>query len=482
MEAVEKTILDLNIQCLHKMLSYLENVDFVNLAEAFNITDRNIKELENSEDDTENLTKTKFTQFANILMNVFLLKNGPWIGIRDKYQFYLKLLHHFGGVIKELGVDFRYNKNDSEMEVELGMAIQKYCRESLVYLRMDSMSGAMFSNLSQPFPNVKEVRLQCGKLNANASKFNNWFPKMSKLWLLEIQFAEPECIENHFPNLVDLIISNGWEEVTSKAPESFVSISHFSIALHLNPQLKSLHLGRIECYDGKKVEWNEFLLNFIKRKLPNLYSLSFDRTSFYKFKGFEDSISIDSLTSLNLHGFCDFSKFKIKSNQLKSLTFKTDKLNSNTFDAVIKYLNSNSTIESLTLYAMRDCYELHSEEMINTINALPNLKTLAIMEEWKDNVTIDSIVQLLSSCKQITKLQVFCDFESILRYSNQTNIKESVEKFARDHAFDANPWNIAYFREFNKRTKSHVLFKKGGIKRDPRFYNIYTEGFLPLYN
>lgn len=107
MAAIGITLLDLNIQCLRKIFGYFENIDIVSVAEAFNITDKNVNELAKTDDNTEQLIKSKFLRFATTLQEQFTKTYGSSIYVElDRFKLHRGVIRHFGGLITELDVNF----------------------------------------------------------------------------------------------------------------------------------------------------------------------------------------------------------------------------------------------------------------------------------------------------------------------------------------------------------------------------------------
>ncbi|XP_055297624.1 uncharacterized protein LOC129566095 [Sitodiplosis mosellana] len=409
MTIVQPTLLDLNIQCLRELRRYLNICDIVSLAEAYNITESNVNELENSEDNTEHLTKSKFIQFAWAVQEMFLHINGPSININhtdrslndinNEFQFYVKLLRHFGSYIKELNVIVR--KEGIEAGKLFGDAIQTYCRESLVSIKVTSIDGDFLSNISQPFPNVETLKICGEQLGVNPIKFNKWFPKLRSLEFGDTNFTNPECIEHHFPQLTRLVIQNQKNFSTG-----FLTCTSLGIALHLNPQLESLRIS--DAFGlANAINFNKSLLVFIKRKLPNLRRLQLISRQ-YGWRGDSEFISIDSLTRLKVVAYESESLMTIpvRSNQMTQLHLKILN-NFDGFDGIMEFVKKNATVYALTISAKIKHFHLNDDKFANFISGLKYLKTLAIEYYWQDNEAIDAIVHFLSICSKIKRFDIF---------------------------------------------------------------------------
>lgn len=248
--------------------------DIINIADAIGITEQRVKALKSAIRNDQSHPNIKFLRFAKAVQQAFDEESGTYLCIDGSTSSFdinevKKLLHHFDDRVMSLTVNY---PSDRTMIAAIDDMVQKHFRYSTLYpLELCNVNEHVFETITGPFLDMEDVYLS-GCVGSNLSKFNEWFPQLSKLELDEVSFAEPESIECHFPRLSELHVRNDTE--TSDC-STMVTDSNLKIALQLNPQLKTLELhdddgGRDDC----GICLDKQFLYFIQRKLPDLYSLS----------------------------------------------------------------------------------------------------------------------------------------------------------------------------------------------------------------
>lgn len=120
-----------------------------------------------------------------------------------------------------------------------------------------------------PFPNVSVAVFHEQRLNKSATKFNEWFPNLKTLHLIESQISDPECIEVHMPALTDLKIINAWHPFKDLMEYEYFTIENVIRSVKLNPQLRCLTLT-----EDNTLRLDVNTLRCINNALPNLEVLN----------------------------------------------------------------------------------------------------------------------------------------------------------------------------------------------------------------
>lgn len=475
MAAVPVTLLDLDNECLHHILDSLDGFDFTNLAEAFDITVEAIEKLEKIDDDTENLTKSKYVRFAKAVRNMFAQKySDVCINRYDRtnhYKQYPKLLHHFGDLVGHLLINnslrsLKIELEESRMEV-IEEAVLKHCHESLVSMFLFSIDKASFSTICEPFTNVENLNLLRNIPNSFLP-LNKWFPNLRSLNLYSMVFAEPECIECYFPNLEELSISN------SIISPVFTE-SNLAIALHLNNQLTTLNLrhDREDDIPHSGIRLNAQFIHFIQRKLPNLSDLTVDITeSSVVNLPFEDWIEMKCLSSLTIKSLSWYQLKRtvpIKSSELKKVCIESKSWNSierEDFEYLINFAKNNNNIDELKLvFTMEDYYnDFHSDEhdydllsefWVDLVDALPKLKYITIPHNWR-NHSAEIIVRMLHNNKSINRFtcqQFSTDEDDDGNEVHDFELEKQrfecrFRQYAEKYGYDTSLWHMKFTKHY----------------------------------
>lgn len=446
-------------------------MDIVNIAEAAGITDRAVKKWYS----TRNSSTKKCFQFAKSIQKIFNKKYGTCVQIdcidgRHKVPFYIKLLHHFGSLIVYLHIT--YDNDDDRMAMIVDDAILSFCRESLRSLHLINIDEDTLSTIWQPFPKVCHVILVNGYLSENLAQFNKWFPKMQLLKMNSMQYERSECIEQHFPNLQVLNLSNedfilnDYNDYNSR-----ITDSNLKIAIQLNPQLSALKLVDDKAsHDDFGIRVNRQFLYFVKQKLPHLHNLALDLTYLDEQSNYGlGLISLDNLKKLEVlvKKPAFLSEIPISSNQLIDLSVAiSDDWNSSTmlnFQAIANFIKNNQSDE-LYIEDHFSNYDLYSDNLIGLVNQMPKLKAISIVYNCQGTTAIDAIIYFLFNCKQITKFTTFIPIDG-----NAIEPKNFVDLF-RDYAaingFDARVWELSFGSRKIKTNgiQQFISFKKRNTK------------------
>lgn len=420
------TLLEMNILCLKKMLDYLGVCDLLKLAEVFNITVKRINYLDSTKDVTANLIQTKFVQFAKTVQKLFEEKTDCRITFRHSAAnpFNIirkneKILHHFGGLIKIISVDFSQFDNDSP---------DKLMRD-FVSNTKNFIADEIFSMLSHQFAKVEEIYLSGVKISDNFSSFNKCFPRLRLLYFDQVQIDRGELIECNFPHL---------EEVHMLYNNIFNNEYNFVIMLKMNPQLKRLG-----------IDDQLFDLEFINKKLPDLQHLTLKIKKYTDMRDFAP-VYIETLTSLtvivdSLQTLSRRLTNRLQANNLKRLSvFSCDSNDDRLSVDFFKFVKTMSSINELVVGTL----DFQSQHVISFINELPNLKKFCIRHNWQNIASINFIVEFLSKCKHITELVIYINIKYKAKDDSYEFEKHYTESFIQtameNDVLGASEWKLEF--------------------------------------
>lgn len=270
-----KSVIDLNFDCLKEIFKYLTIGDLVHLAEA------------HFPDGLASVNKT--THFEECLQETFVKQQGRnAIIIADPNVFYLQMLRHFGPLITQTDL---YHSDNHKFERQIENAIINHCRTTLTGLTFYFVGSNVMDEIDQPFDNIQNVKFVGGRLGTKIGHFKNWFPRMKSLQILGVSIDDLQCVRKKFPLLEHFAVCNdlcGYEldleqdrtDASSRLKYYASPISNFDnlsleAFIHLNPQLKSLCITHNDDYMVRDtIKINSDLLKCIKENLPDLESLS----------------------------------------------------------------------------------------------------------------------------------------------------------------------------------------------------------------
>lgn len=378
MATKQTTVLELDEYCLQNVLEHLDEFDLSNLVEAFDISAQNILKLEQNEDESEDLIQSKYVRFAKAVRNTF-----SHIIEREYFQCFsiwsdkkcVQLLRRFGDLLPELQISFRlkFTEEDSIEEIgdmdeteaidDIEEAIVTYCYDTLHSVQLNFMNKNSFSTISKPFVNVERLHI-AGSISNNLFPLNKWFPKLRVLILDRI--FEPEYFEYHFPYLEKLFLYNEKDQHRRRVKyDPKFSNSNLAILLHLNPQLKSLHVwGARDLGRGFGIQFNEQFIHMMSQKCPILTDLSLNMVeSQIDDLPFDNFIEMNSITTLKVDCIGWFQlryNAPIRSTRLKELCIHSAWWNSldEDFRHLTEFAKNNNNIRKLTLHCI-----YHSEHM-----------------------------------------------------------------------------------------------------------------------
>lgn len=123
-------------------------------------------------------------------------------------------LQNFGHLTKSLQLDYYsedgYYSGDISNEHhwrEIEDLVFKYCRKTLITLKLKHCSNDVMEEIRGEFENVERLTIvNCTFSNRNAIRFSKWFPKITRLKLKEVYIDETNAFNGKFRSLEKLII------------------------------------------------------------------------------------------------------------------------------------------------------------------------------------------------------------------------------------------------------------------------------------
>lgn len=456
MASTQRTIVNLEPECLRKIAKFLSCEDIVNIAEAFNLTEANISSLE-QQIQTGNSNHSRFMLFrlAKALRQLFLGKNGESL---DFWPDEIAVVKHFGKSVRHLKLDYIEYTSQVEIE-ELNNTILLNCCDTVESLELSGVDEKTFASICKPFANVTKVHICCHILSEKLSQFNRWFPKMNELRLQALQFEKLECLEHHFPNLKHLSIdtTSDWHYGRDDDPlDNVITDSNVKIMLHHNPQLERLELN--DNHGGRDdfgVCLSPKFLSYVARKLPNLRGLTLEISFLdYEFSHQQGTIHFKRLSSLNISvsDWSYLSKFSIATKQPLNLSLDSNSCRSNTqpiYENIAKFTKKmTKNLNSLTIQTKHNERDLYAKYMIDLVISLERLGSFEIQYDWRRRQAADAIIYFLTNCKQIKKFT--CGIEDFYSLKNhkktQLEFIDSFNAHTKTIQFDAANWDIKFKR------------------------------------
>lgn len=178
----------------------------------------------------------------------------------------LKVLMHFGHVIKKLKFQCNYVSKDYLPSIaQMVKYINTHSSDSLIELDIVSYVDNFFATIFKPFASVESVSFR-GKFKSFDShptlRFEQIFPAMRNLSFYYIEIPDGSVIDRSFVNLKNVLIHSTNESNRFRE-------EHAEALVRKNPQINSIGIDRA----------TRSLLKFISQHLSNLYVLSI--TNYY---------------------------------------------------------------------------------------------------------------------------------------------------------------------------------------------------------
>lgn len=149
----------------------------------------------------------------------------------------LAFLRCFGAKITLLSVS--YSNCSAARSSYVDRYVNQYCAENLLGISFIGKDDFLIENYQRPFKSVRAVRITESRFENPLENFSNWFPKLWRLTLDNVEILEnSKSSEVHFPFLENLDLS-----VSLHSSMEEISLSQARSLLRANPQLESLTLN-----------------------------------------------------------------------------------------------------------------------------------------------------------------------------------------------------------------------------------------------
>lgn len=336
--ATTKKLTDLNDDCLERIFLYLSLYDLLNIVD----TNKHLK------------TAAELAFTENFGREKKFIWHDHWVGvcveicINETKQLKLlpkpfRLLRCFGHLISKQEI----NKSCKLNAYKLLKYVNKYCSESTTEILI---RHKRFFYENKPYPNAETVRLEYCFLKENGTRFrtnvrlNELFPNVRNLSIDCCDFKR-KCIAVHFPQLnqLEIVDPPGWnfksafESVFISRKKAYHNNTYVKM-LHLNPQLRSLTLGR---------DYIATLLRVASQQLQLLEHLELYTTGFQEFG--EGVVNFPYLKELKITYFSCFGPRKIPISASNLRTFEFCSSAEFNVDILLDFLHNHPTLTKFKL-------------------------------------------------------------------------------------------------------------------------------------
>lgn len=375
-----KTINDLNESCLNNILSRLDFMDLLNVANTAKKLRTAAQEIFN-QNYAEKVVKYNGDTMGSDGVEIEITSETIEV---NKSRTCLKMLFGFGSCIEKMHLNF------TEIGVRRIQAISDYLCEHSASTLVDLEWHCCPKNAldqSKTFRKLQNLRIISGHLGSKMSEFNRKFPNLRRLELVGVEVEDRKCIETTFKNLQHLKIG-----IEKRKGVDFLKIN-VKAALKLNPLLRSFSI-----FNGCDVK----LLEFINDMLPRLEVLEIQspRNKFFDDK--EDKVRFNLVKSLTL----DIAESKDK---FTNIPFEFRRLKKFKLNAELKYRNEwidfvaqNPNLVELQLLNFNWFYVMQ-EVQLTKIAGLPKLKRFIL--EWRVPDT-GAICRFVEKCQELQKFKI----------------------------------------------------------------------------
>lgn len=304
----------------------------------------------------------------------------------------VKLLHHFGHLIKHLKVN--YLEDYRPINIRIDAAILKYCRKTIESLELKSSDLFTLYENEEPFPNVKKVKMFKCKLFYQFANFNQYFPN-AEILILEycklIQNEHGKWFGKCFPALKTFhIIWNG-------SDYSSIDINHSKLLIELNPQLENLKIVEFS-EDGISNKEGD-LIAFLCAKLPTLKTFELSSNAGQMIKS-NKLLHFNKLEKLIINFIHLNAVSKISAENIREILIESRKCN----EICLNLLQNNQNANIISLYGELNNMELFGK-LVEILKQMPNLEELLIPHP--SPIESAGIIGLLINCKKLKKLTIY---------------------------------------------------------------------------
>lgn len=247
----------------------------------------------------------------------------------------LKLLRHFGFMLKNLSINFKFFNVIVCAEIEFYLA--KYCSKSLIRLSFFcNNSKILFENLYKPLENVKDLKIYINNDQEQLQFNNEYVPNLKYIYIVNHygNFKFQKCEKIHFENIEYFTIDTS---NMRKYPFSF-------------GKLKYLTFRGIEPNE----EWCKFVSNIQNLTTLKMFHISTENSNCFrkmsKLQNIQSNIEELHIEVNKYMSPADILCILEQSQNLKTLTLVSDRYGSGDngyFDELIK--KNENILKTITI-------------------------------------------------------------------------------------------------------------------------------------
>ncbi|XP_031638036.1 uncharacterized protein LOC116350389 [Contarinia nasturtii] len=362
-EEVPLELMEVNDDCLESIFQNLHWKDMFNMAVS----------------DERFLTSLRFAFFRQYRKKRVTLRAGALrtvdnTGATSKITIDASaFFEYFGSNTLKLAI-----KHLDSNQVKVEESLLKNCTSSVVDLQLFECK-LCFEQIKKPFHKVDSLVLKSTTIGENLSRLGIWFPKLVTLKLENVKTSHPESLEKRWPALKHLVICDN---------KGKIPLSTIETMLHVNPQLKSLHLYR---------DYNaDFLQSINLPQLEELY-LKVPNDRFMSL-GDGQKILFENVKKFALLAWHEEDEFALNFpfNFTKLETLYVGGSTKYNYD-VFNFIKQNIQLKELMLLNQTiDTYGFH-DGVMSIIKTLKDLMALTVSE---DSFLWNELLELLSECHQ----------------------------------------------------------------------------------
>lgn len=362
------------------------------------------------------------------------LKHFYFIEFSDSSTFELKnfkLIEHiftnFGDLIKYLSIDFEFIEEN--VGIQVVTLINNKCFEELNSVIFDNCFGNVLSKLETTFPKVNKLQFSSHsskkfQINPTNRKFNELFPNLNSLVLLQTRITDWTSIIGPYPMLESLE-----SELPAEKTLNGIDETQFIKLFEDNKQITEIEFRRITLKLLKEI--NDLLINFdtltINSIVPNHY---------LNYQG--DGIRSQCITYLTING----NEFPLAFffDKLEQLNLHIGDQSNDKWFEFIKY-QVNKSLKSIHIYIQ----SMTKEQYITIPEFFPSLEKVIV--NCQSKFEANDVLNFIDKSKSLKSIELSGDISVEEQLTIQTKMNRLI-------------WDIGFtpYQNGDKRTK--LLFKR----------------------
>lgn len=398
---------DLNDDVLLLILDYMNELDLLQLAQVNSLFGTIATESFRHRYKSYKI-QMEYKNLSGLQGAILEARQDKQLLIIRNYELFLKILKHFGSVIKRLQINRDYDENTQNSTVF--RYVNEYASESLNSLELMTVNEEILSQFTKPFDQVEDLELgDETKGNGSFLSLNEVFPRLRRLSYRFVQETPPNYtyIDCEIPNLehFEFFILGSYD------PRNFGFMQLIEGFLR-----KNSHIRSIQDYSS-----TEFL-KIVTENLPNLENLTTDASGIR-----DDAIHFQHLKHLTAEWMNSDEVNKLSCSRLETLSML---FGENSFASSEIIFRNNQNLRSLELFIFIG-YERERDANLRRLNdllkKLPNLTEVTL--RFTFNVSNDVIIRFAREQPNWTKFTFISrgpsDLESIYtQLQNEWRISE----------------------------------------------------------